>query len=1750
MLSHRLPRIARRHHRFCSQRLIAAQPRLVRSFMFCLFAIAAIFAIYQASARVKAASPAAATASEEYFVFFEVDSAITTGCLRKAILDANAHPGTDTITITTTKDLLLKTELPPITDNVVIRGLGKNIVVQRGGYFPEAQTDPFRVFHVAPNVNATFHRLTITNGNLKFYEPNEGQKGAGILNEGILTLSSCVVTGNDAMKNVGGGIYNTGTLFINNSSIVNNHATSGGGIVNGRFGTVRMTESTVSGNTADDAGGGISNAGALYIYRSTVTNNRATKSQAFGGGISSTPEITGGAVTTQVGGSILYGNSAPASPEVRVTGNGNTLASLDYNLFGNTAGATISGATSNNITGRDPLLFPLGDYGGDGVLTHALRFESPAVDAGQVFIDPYTYTDARGNLRVVDGDGDGAARSDIGAFEIQRSVVTTAGDGFVAGHLTLRDALRDSHGAIIAFDIPATDPGCTPSGICTINLTSALPAITQHIHIDGYTQPGATRNSLTDGDNANLLIEINGAAAGADTSGLHITAGNSIVEGLVINRFASAGIYLDGANSTNNRISGNRIGTDASGSVALPNFFGVDINNAASNIIGTDSDGTGDLGERNLISGNSHAGININGETARQNIIAGNRIGTNAFGSAAIANMGDGISINAAPDNRIGGTTAAARNIISGNAQNGIVVAGSTANNNTIIGNYIGTNSAGMSALRNRAGVRLSNGALNHVGTSDAGNVISGNSDGVVLGTDGARGNFVQNNLIGIAADGATPLGNTGSASFGHGVVVNNSRDNLIGSTSAGVGNRIAYNSSRGIYVVSGVNNTLRGNSIFSNGALGIDLGAVGADTNDDLDADTGANNLQNYPSIFTADYNGANVHLTGTLESAPATTFTLDFYSNTACDASGLGEGESLIGSSSVTTDASGRADFNLTFAIANLPGQFVATTATDPAGNTSEFSLCRPVTFVNSSLQFTQGTYAVTEGADTSATFTVTRAGSGAGAISVNYSITPYSQFPATGGASCAAGIDYINTAGTLTWASGDMTPKTITVPICNDHTVEETELFRMSLSNPTGASILGNQNTTLLLIHDDDSFGSLQFSDPTFTATEESRTATVTVTRTGTDGPAVGVSYATTAGGTATGGTSCGISGVDYVQTSGTLSWSDGDVSSKTVTITLCDDDAIDNGETINLVLSNPTGGASLGTPGTATLNVTDGDLVFEVTNTNNAGAGSLREAITNANLSGTQGTVTINFASGVNGSIDLLTSLPDLNARMVINGPAADRLMVRRSQTSGTPDFRILQVNRDRTVNLSGLTIANGRSQFGAGLINNGTMTIRDSVITGNTSLGSGGGIGNLFYGTLTLIDSTVWGNSASESFFSGGGGISNEGVMKVVSSTISGNTTSGGGGILNRNKLTVTHSTITANTATARGGGGIYQEAPFGDVITSTTITSSIVAGNNSPNSPDLSGEFGVNDFTSGDYNLIGNTAGANIIGAIDHNLTGVDARLAPLATNGGTTPTHALLADSPAIDVGGSDTDFTTDQRGLPRPADGNGDGTSVADIGAFELQPTCSLNLIPETIPAGVAGTSYMQTLTATGGTAPYTFSVGAGVLPSDMSLSQDGMLTGTPGHSGEFHFTITATDANGCSGNHAYSFIVEEPAPTCAVDITSSVVFTRSGFSQNLVTRRFRQTVTIRNTSATTMAGATTLVLDNLSSNAVLYNPAGQTLCAAPLGSMYVNVPVGPDGLFTPGETVTITLEFTNSNPNQSITYTSRLLNGSGMR
>ena len=630
-----------------------------------------------------------------------------------------------------------------------------------------------------------------------------------------------------------------------------------------------------------------------------------------------------------------------------------------------------------------------------------------------------------------------------------------------AGHCSLREAIRAANVSPgfdqIAFAIPGAGPH-------TIQPASAFPTVTDFVSIDGTTQPGYAGMPL---------IELDGQLVSNPM--LRISCGGSTVRGLVINR-ADIGLRLEtnGGNtveacffgtdvtgtmqaepfnsntgiavfSSNNtiggvtpaqrniisgqsrgisigfspftRIIGNYIGTDVTGTVALT--LG-NTNGIRSDGMGRYTIGGAQPGEGNLISGNGYGIVVLGGDSSGV-VVQGNRIGTDASGTAALGNAtqailgsvgmtiggtapgtGNVISGNAAgaqlgsrnrvlgnfigldvtgtnalgnsgplgfgvqlsgTDNVVGGTEPGARNVISGNGREGVVVQGFGATRNVIQGNYIGTDASGTLARGNFTGVSLRESGNLVGGTGPGqGNLISGN---VIYGVEllsNATGNRIEGNRIGTDASGAGPLGNL------YGVLIESSPGNSVGGPAPGAGNHIAWNSSGGVEFrssssagnlvqgnvivdnlgagvhlsLTGEQNLLRTNSIARNAGLGIDLYPPDVTPNDSTDLDSGSNGLQNFPLVTLAWTDGLATHIEGSLQSRPNATYVLEFFASASCDPTGYGEGETPLGLATIATPGSGLAPFVVTLPAAPPIGSQLTATATDAAGSTSEFSAC----------------------------------------------------------------------------------------------------------------------------------------------------------------------------------------------------------------------------------------------------------------------------------------------------------------------------------------------------------------------------------------------------------------------------------------------------------------------------------------------------------------------------------------------------------------------------------------------------------------------------------------------------------------------------------------------------------------------------------------------------------------------------------------------------------------------------------------
>ena len=401
-------------------------------------------------------------------------------------------------------------------------------------------------------------------------------------------------------------------------------------------------------------------------------------------------------------------------------------------------------------------------------------------------------------------------------------------------------------------------------------------------------------------------------------------------------------------------------------------------------------------------------------------------------------------------------------------------------------------------------------------------------------------------------------------------------------------------------------------------------------------------------------------------------------------------------------------------------------------------------------------------------------------------------------------------------------------------------------------------------------------------------------------------------------------------------------------------------------------------------TTTVNAT----TIMVSNTNDSGPGSLRQALLNANNGDTID------ATGIAGAITLTSGVLLVNKSVTINGAGADELAVDGNATS-----TVFQIGSGKIVTISGLTIRNGQGNFGGGILNgdSATLTIINSTLSGNTG-GNGGGSFNS--GTLSVINSTVSGNMASE-----GAGIYNSGAgaLTITNSTFSSNTAGGGGVSLNLGTLQIANSTLSDNSAAFAGG--------FFNLGTLQIENTILKAG---PSGVNIYSN-GVGGVTSLGYNISSDNGNGFLTGPGDQINT--DPLLGPLQNNGGSTFTHALLPGSPAIDMG--DPNFTPppffDQRGpgFNRVVNGR------IDIGSFEVQTqTVAIHL--EASGRKVGGINTVR-LTWTGATS------------NNVDVNRDGIVIATVTNTG------TYIDSTGDTGRARYTYkVCEADTSTCSNEVT----------------------------------------------------------------------------------------------------------------
>ncbi|HKR10428.1 MAG TPA: Calx-beta domain-containing protein [Pyrinomonadaceae bacterium] len=824
---------------------------------------------------------------------------------------------------------------------------------------------------------------------------------------------------------------------------------------------------------------------------------------------------------------------------------------------------------ANATPGPDTIVF---NIPGAGVKTISLSTPLPEI-TGQVVIDATTqpgYTGAP--LIELDGLAAGASGSGLVIKAGSSTVLGLAIVNFTSNNGIWLNACDNNtiQANYLGVGANGTTAKSNSRGILLTNSSNNL--------IGGTT--AATRNVIS-GNVANG-IEINGNAniiqgnfIGTNAAGTaalpnedgvvipngsstnNVIGGTAASAGNLISGNNDDGIFTTGAGTT---IQGNLIGTNAAGTDEIPNWNGIQATGTNMLIGGLVA------GARNVISGSRIEGVGIQGAGSK---LQGNYIGTDITGTFPLGNGFNGVAASGLA--LVGGTMPEARNIISNSGFANVTLEFNNFGPALVQGNYIGTDVTGTRVFSDQGGGIDITSSGNLIGglVAGAGNVISGNGYGIRLGGFAApvAGNVIQGNIIGLNAAGSGPLPNAQLGIWIAPVATNNT----IGGTQSGGGNKIAFNDGPGVTAFAGNGNSVRGNSIFSNNGLGIDLGGNGVTSNDISDADTGPNNLQNFPVITGAMSTGNSTTIQGSLKSTPNTTFQIDFYSNSAVDPLGHGEGAHFIGTTPVNTDGNGNATINVTFPVSLPAGRVVTATATDPNGNTSEFSAADSTGAIGS-VHFSESSITTLEDVGV-LTVTVQRTGGFTGDLTVEY---------ATVDGTAVAGQDYTANSGTFTF-TGTESSKTIQIPIANDSTTEPDEVFAVVLRNTSSLEVLGAPNIFVVTVQDSTTV--LEVSVDHVSIIEGNPGATTeavfTITLSAATGRVVSgrffaVGFANFVDFGAFGGSSCNTQGVDFERISGTFTFNPG-ATTFTVPVKICGDTSAETDEVFFFRLLDPIGAA---------------------------------------------------------------------------------------------------------------------------------------------------------------------------------------------------------------------------------------------------------------------------------------------------------------------------------------------------------------------------------------------------------------------------------------------------------------------------------------------------------------------------------------------------------------------------------------------
>jgi len=1124
----------------------------------------------------------------------------------------------------------------------------------------------------------------------------------------------------------------------------------------------------------------------------------------------------------------------------------------------------------------------------------------------------------------------------------------------------------------------------------------------------------------------------------------------------IISSNGQAGINITSLGTGGNTIQGNYIGLEVTGTSSLSNGSGGVIIGSPNNLLGGTTNGAG-----NVISGNVTGGVSVSGSAATGNQIQGNLIGTDASGNAAAMNSGQGVLISGAPNNTIGGTVPGARNIISGNSQNGVGITGAAASGNVVQGNFIGLNAAGTARIANQTGIFISDAPNNLIGgtTTGAGNVISGNENfGIGIANPAATGNQIRGNLI-----GTNPAGTVAIANKNSGVDIFSANNNVIGGAAAGARNIISGNGtdqSGGITLGNGASgNQVLGNFIGTDitGLAGLGNGLFGmrisnSSTNNIIGGTTAAaRNVisgNGFPGVRIQDatttgnqvlgnYIGTNAAGTAALGNSGRGVSIEDSPNNTIGGATaGAGNLVSGNGDDGIAVEGTA-ANGNV------VQGNFVGVNA---AGTVALPNVDNGIAILSANNCVVGGTAAgagnlVSGNGDDGIEFSGLGGGNNNVAqgnrVGVNATNTGAignavdgvhifddASGNAVGGALAGAGniianngnngitIDSPNALNNAIFGnaifgnaqlgidlSGDgLTPNDAGDPDAGPNKLQNFPVLNAVLSTGAITGSLDSLPANSAYPVRVEFFGNTAcdgtngegevFLGFTTVSAPGSFTATVTMVA----GKNVVTATATDNNGNTSEFSACKLANAaPTIAAAAPLTRQQGSAAINSQIATVSDADQASN--TLN-VTATPATGAGINISNILVSNA--GQVTADVVASCTATTSTFTLKVTDSAGEMATATLTVNVIANTPPVLNYVTPQNVLASQALTINPASG------PSDNGTVTNIIVQSAGTYTgtisVSLAGVVSLSNAKPAGSHLI---SIQATDNC-----------GLNTVSTFTLNVTCQTIT--------------VTNPGINTGTVGATFNQTFTQAGGI-----GATTFSTMsTLPTGITLSSGGVLSGTPTQSGTFPITVKAT-----------DSNGCMG----SGATYTLTINCPIITVNPAsMPNGTTGVAYSQTTSATPAGT---YTFTVSAGSLPVGLSLNSSTGLLNGTPTQA--NTFNFTIRATDANGCQGTRSYTVViacpaitvnPASLPNATNGVGYSQTITATGGTAPYSFGVTGGTLPTGITLASGGALSGPPSQSGTFNFTITGTDANGCTGSRAYTLMVGCPAFPVTINAPSS--------------------------------------------------------------------------------------------------------------